>query len=786
MGMINVLVVMVLSNLGSAAEPPRVAHVGLVARDIVGVTITAGHVEYGQQVSYIKQPGDLLIPFMGVQRFVLRKGKVIGSLVGPAADLLCTMDEVTGDRFDTAWADRPESYRIHSADDARFAEPRQPTAVYRKSKPSDLAMIGAMKFDYSTENVVYLRFSKALETSRHYELSFPGSAVSEVSLVPDPVRTRSEAVHVSQVGFRPDDPVKIAFLSCWMGNGGGLTYEVGLPFSVVDNASAAVVFRGRTILSKAAAEKNEDAYHKNYNGTDVDAMDFSALTKPGRYRVCVEGLGCSYPFEIGPDVWRQAFTVSARGFYHQRSGIALGTPYSSFHRRRPFHPDDGVKVYASRTPLIDTGNGLNQKDSNFGNLVKGKTDEIVPDAWGGYMDAGDWDRRIHHLKASRLLLDLAALFPDYFATLSLNIPESGNGLPDIVNEALFNIDCYRRLQTPDGGVRGGIESSEHPRRGEASFQESLTVMAYAPDAFSSYIYAGAAARAAHWLASRDPKKAAVYRESAERAIKWAEKDLAREEKEFLMSKNPAVRDARNYAAAELFRLGGDARWNDLFLATTEFSKPDAAVPYHWDSLDQSDAAWVYVRTDRPGMDETVKKNCRAILIREAEERVASVDRTAFHWAKHAYRPVVMGALSSPEDAVSVVRAHVLTADPKYLRALVLACQTGAGANPVNMCYTTGLGQKSPLHPLQIDHRITHQAPPPGLTVGGPMDNTMAGLKDPFIGPFAGAAIFPPKEKWPALEAYWDVFWDPMICEYTIQRPMAGNAFVWGYLAACDK
>ena len=102
---------------------------------------------------------------------------------------------------------------------------------------------------------------------------------------------------------------------------------------------------------------------------------------------------------------------------------------------------------------------------------------------------------------------------------------------------------------------------------------------------------------------------------------------------------------------------------------------------------------------------------------------------------------------------------------------------------MNMCYTTGLGQKPPRHPLQIDHRITRQPPPPGLTVGGPMDNTMAELKDPFIGPFAGASIFPPKEKWPALEAYWDVFWDPMLCEFTIQRPMAGNAYVWGYLAA---
>ena len=269
-------------------------------------------------------------------------------------------------------------------------------------------------------------------------------------------------------------------------------------------------------------------------------------------------------------------------------------------------------VYASKTPLIDTGNGLNSKDTNFGNRVKGKTDEIVPHAWGGYMDAGDWDRRIQHLKSSRLLLELAELFPAEFSKFSLNIPESGNGLPDIVNEALFNVDFYRRLQTPDGGVRGGIESSEHPRRGEASFQESLTVMAYAPDAFSSYVYAGVAARAAGWLASRDTGKAAVYRDSAVRAMNWAEADREREEREereFLMGKHPAVRDARNYASAELFRLTGEPRWNALFVATTEFTNPKAPVPYHWDALDQADAAWAYARTDRTGMNATIKQNC---------------------------------------------------------------------------------------------------------------------------------------------------------------------------------
>ncbi len=40
---------------------------------------------------------------------------------------------------------------------------------------------------------------------------------------------------------------------------------------------------------------------------------------------------------------------------------------------------------------------------------------LDPDAWGGYMDAGDWDRRSGHLRVGYLLMELLDLFPDYFA-----------------------------------------------------------------------------------------------------------------------------------------------------------------------------------------------------------------------------------------------------------------------------------------------------------------------------------------------------------------------------------
>jgi len=98
-----------------------------------------------------------------------------------------------------------------------------------------------------------------------------------------------------------------------------------------------------------------------------------------------------------------------------------------------------------------------------------------------------------------------------------------------------------------------------------------------------------------------------------------------------------------------------------------------------------------------------------------------------------------------------------------------------GANPLNLCYTTGLGHSSPLHPLHIDSAVTHQLPPPGLTVFGPIGYDQG--KDQWGQKLANPHLFPEFAKWPTLEAYWDIFWYPPMSEFTVQSPMAETAYV---------
>jgi len=83
---------------------------------------------------------------------------------------------------------------------------------------------------------------------------------------------------------------------------------------------------------------------KNYSNTAVYRMDFSEFKAPGKYRIFVDGIGCSYPFEIGGATWEKAFLVQMKGLYNERSGIELGPPYSDFKKPVDFKVDAGSVI----------------------------------------------------------------------------------------------------------------------------------------------------------------------------------------------------------------------------------------------------------------------------------------------------------------------------------------------------------------------------------------------------------------------------------------------------------
>ena len=149
---------------GTPEEPPVLLHVGAVAPDILALDIQAGRMTMMRQVSYRAEPGDVVKqsvnPRSGEARDmrVTRNGVPLGFLIGRERNVLVVYDQLIGRPLDTAVADRPGSYVIHSAGDPAYAQGLAPVAVWRKSKSNNWSDSGP---DHTTRHSLYLETADA-------------------------------------------------------------------------------------------------------------------------------------------------------------------------------------------------------------------------------------------------------------------------------------------------------------------------------------------------------------------------------------------------------------------------------------------------------------------------------------------------------------------------------------------------------------------------------------------------------------------------------------------------
>ena len=749
---------------------PKIRSLSVVAENILLLTVQQGQVTGGVQIPYIAQSGETLEQDRDIPAlvYIVKDGKRIGVKVEDRqkGTQRFPFEQLVSKELDTRAADDPATYRLNGV---------RPLRVYRNTKPNNIA---DPEGGYTFLHRIYLVFEEPFVPGQSLALRLaPGVFDREkMTAVFDASSLMSEAIQVSQVGYRPDDPGKKAYLSQWMGLGGGVSYD-GIRRFCLLNEQNERVFSGDVCLQHTGGITPVG------NGEvsslcPVYEMDFSEFRGKGVFRVMIPEIGCSFPFPIGEEnTWLSGFRASMNALYCQRSGIVTGKPYSEFERPRCYHPDDGQVVYQSKCSLFASGNGLNcygTDINNFGNLLRGATEERVEDAWGGYFDACDWDRRIQHLKASRLGMELYLMFPDFFAGLSLPIPESGNGIPDILNEALWNLAFYKRLQLPDGGIRGGIEQEEHPILGQCGWQDTWKAYAYAPDFWSSYYYASAAARMAHCLKRFSREASEEYRISAEKAFAWAEKayaeGLSAEGHKWTRRAREAVKLERENAACDLFRLTLDDRYDQIYREQR--------------SEKNFDAAFAYTTLPNGIGDERIKRICKVEIIKAAETALENGEKLPYRLTSERLASERVNAWSRfctiPRNT-QLIRAHYLTGDGKYLSAAIDAANFAAGANPDNLCFTTGVGLRSPENILHHDSRMTGQKPPKGITVCGPQNFNYP--DDAFPRLLRADFLFPGAYAWPSFEGYLDIYRHPCVTEYTVQENIGPNAYQWGYFAA---
>lgn len=186
------------------------------------------------------------------------------------------------------------------------------------------------------------------------------------------------------------------------------------------------------VLSGTLSAWNGGAVHTQ-SGDQGWWFDFSALNTPGTYYVfdTLNQVG-SHPFEVGDQVYDKVLKQAGRMFFYQRVNFAKQAPYAE-------------AAWADGAAY----NGANQDRYARNHLSKGDASN-ARDLSGGWMDAGDTNKYTTFAEAAVLqLLEAYRLSPTVFQD-DWNIPESGNGVPDLLDEVRWELDFLQRMQDATG------------------------------------------------------------------------------------------------------------------------------------------------------------------------------------------------------------------------------------------------------------------------------------------------------------------------------------------------
>lgn len=465
-------------------------------------------------------------------------------------------------------------------------------------------------------------------------------------------------------------------------------------FSVVDDASGREVWRGRL----AAAQRWEPAQES------LRLADFSALRTPGRYRLQVAGLPPSAPFVVGADAYAALNAAAIKAFYFNRASIALDAAHAGIWARPAGHADDRVLVHASAAG-------------------PGRPEGALIAAPRGWYDAGDYNKYVVNSGITVYTL-LAAWehFPEVFRDQRLNIPESGNALPDLLDEALWNLEWMLAMQDPaDGGVYHKLTNKgfdgivmPHQATGEryvvtkttAAALDFAAVMAQASRVFAPFeaqrpgLSARLLAAARHAWAWARAHPQALYRQLADiHTGGYDDEQLA---------------DEFAWAAAELYiTTRDDAFWRALPQALPKLEPPG------WASVGA--LAWVSLAQHRERLTPAAD---RALIERQIRSQA---DALAQRWQASPYRVAMQnddfywGSNSvALNQALMLIQGYCLSADRRQLDAAQAALDFVLGRHPTGYSMVTGFGARSPLHPHHRPSGAAPQLPPvPGMIVGGP-------------------------------------------------------------------
>jgi len=281
----------------------------------------------------------------------------------------------------------------------------------------------------------------------------------------------AQSIMIDQFGYR-EGAKKIAVIN----------YSLGTQLQVINEASQNVAFSG---VPTAFNSGQADAA----SGDRIWHFDFSSVTAPGRYYVLDQTNNRrSYSFNISNGVYNNVLRAAVKTFYYQRAGIAKTAQYAGeWTDAMCFAQDKNTRDFFAKD------NAATERDLS-----------------GGWFDAGDYNK--YTKWTADYIAEMLLMYeenPNAF-TDDFGIPESGNGIPDILDEVKWGLDWLLRMQNSDGsmlsvqGLGSGTPPSSvtaasyyGPANATAAFG-SVKAFAIAARIFGFEEYKAAAIKAWEW------------------------------------------------------------------------------------------------------------------------------------------------------------------------------------------------------------------------------------------------------------------------------------------------
>ncbi|MCB0746047.1 MAG: glycoside hydrolase family 9 protein [Ignavibacteriae bacterium] len=681
------------------------------------------------------------------------------------------------------------SWTIQSSDDQNYkSNGLHPTEVYRKSKVNNTDH----NWNYKLDHWIYLKLPISLTNGATYQIKInpkTNSNISETQITFNIFKEISEAIHVNLIGYTPNSPIKSADVYIWLGDGGARDYSSFQGNSVwIYNVDTEEKFNVGNVSFWKKSQK--EASDRNLIGSDVWTADFNEFSTPGKYRLIVDEIGSSNEFEIRDSIYFEPYKTSVRGYFYMRVGQdSVGiTPVP---RRPLFIPEKdpkGFKVYltdlnpfqpiwAKDEVSWDEPHFIPAKKSIFWkHRLPGNP--INLNAYGGHSDALDWDRHLAHVSNIYDLLLPYYLSNGKLSEDNLNIAESRNGIPDIIDEARNEVDFWLRLRDGEAYSHGLTNPSKETT---IMFQAGTTSMAAWANA------ANCAMLADCFRISGNADLKEYYKKEAITAFTFADKQKEKQldETQDIGDASMRGRDFKMMAAAFLYNLTGDIIWENIIEEETEAKSHKSQIA-NGDNWTQTWATAAYLFSPQKINYPDLYKNMKSSVINQAME-----NNVKYMYQRPSRRSSNNNWWQTAENLQMVVLAHAISDEPKLkeilLRSMILEADYGLGRNPSNIIEMTGLGKRNIVNCYTSGRNDGTPGLHPGHTPYNnlePWGTAKNGDGNPRWFSDRG---YPDWDKggWPYQEAHFNSRYSWANGEFTPRQTMRGKMALLGYLHSID-